>query len=328
MLEPIVLLGASVSSPRRRPPASSGPTPAASRRQPPGQLPSRQWVVSAREATRLGTFLGERLHPASGKQIKKALEANACRVNGRVERFPSRELRAGDQVEFRWPGNVAQQAQILYSDADLLVLDKPAGWVCDPSLPKRLEAQWGPLWLVHRLDKETSGALLLARSPEIRRQLEQLFADSRIHKVYWAAVDGCPTSTSGVQQQPLIRKEILHGQQRWGAAHAGEGLPAETRWSLLRAGEQCALLRCEPITGRTHQIRVHLALMGHPILGDRHYAARFRTALAPERVLLHARSLHFPHPRTGLPVDVEASLPEEMTRALEALGLTALDERS
>lgn len=303
MLDPFALSGAVVSPSHR--------------------IPSHDWLVSSREATRLGSFLAERLHPASGKQIKRALEANGCCVNGKVERFPSRQLREGDRVEFRWPGEVSQQARVLYSDPDLMILDKPAGWVCDSTLPKRLEAQWGPLWLVHRLDKETSGALLLARCPQIRSQLERLFVESRIQKLYWAVVDGTPGSSSGIQQQPLIRKEILNGQQRWGAARPGEGLPAQTLWSLLHPGKTCALLQCQPVTGRTHQIRVHLALMGHPILGDRQYATRFRTTLVPERVLLHAKSLSFPHPRTGQIVQVEAPVPEEMDRALRALGLEA-----
>ncbi len=287
-----------------------------------------RWTVLPREGGRLSSFLLNQFPGASGKSLKKALEANGCRVNGRVERFASRELKTGDVVEFRWPGQVEREASILHEDPAFLVIHKPAGWSCDQTLLQRLMPTWGQLWLVHRLDRDTTGALILARQPETRAAFEKLFEAGAVKKTYWAVVDGIPGSVEGVQDQPLIRKEVVGSQQRWAAAAPGEGLPAETRWRVLAAGRDCALLECQPITGRTHQIRVHLALMGHPILGDRQYAARFRCGYLPERFLLHAQALEFPHPNSGERVAVQATLPSELQRALDHLGLSPEHSKS
>jgi 23S rRNA pseudouridine955/2504/2580 synthase len=292
-----------------------------SSRPPKSSPPTGDWIVRSGEQGRLGSFLEPRLRPASNKKIKQALEANSCLVNERVERFASRLLRVGDRVQFRWPSAPTAEASILFEDEDFLVVNKPPGWVCDDSLLKRLSSTSGTLWLVHRLDRDTSGALLLAKSPSIRKRFEELFREHLVHKLYWAVVDGTPVSSSGEQRQPLIRKESGAGQQRWGPALPGEGLPAQTRWHLVKSGADCALLACEPLTGRTHQIRVHLALMGHPILGDRHYCAHFRCLEVPPRVLLHALELQFPHPRTGLPTSIRAPLPPDFSHQLKRLHL-------
>lgn len=291
-------------------------------------IKSHEWVIAKGDEGRLGSFLERCLEACSNKQIKRALEANGCRVNGRIERFPSRLLKSGDVVAFRWPGAISATSSILFSDRFFLILNKPSGWVCDSSILKRLTPDWGPLWLVHRLDRETTGSLILARTPEVRAQFEKLFVEGLIQKTYWAVVDGAPITEVGVQQQPLIRKEPLAGKQRWGAALPGEGLAAETRWHCLHRGANCALLECSPITGRTHQIRIHLALMGHPILGDHLYASRFRCTPVPERVMLHAVSLSFPHPVTGETIQVKAPIPPEMARLLKEFRLMPTPEES
>lgn len=271
-----------------------------------------KWLV--RSPQKLAPFLRDQL-ASSGKRVRKALESNFCRVNGRVERFGSASLQKGDAVEMAVHWNRVQAAEkptLLYEDEWLEIVNKPIHVTCSPEhFPKRL--------LVHRLDKDTTGVLLLAKSAPVRDRLMELFAQREMVKQYIAVVDGAPRETHGVRESKLARKGTFQGQTIWGSC--GQGQTAITHWKTLASGKQAALLLCEPYTGRTHQIRVHLAEMGHPILVDRQYASSFRCQLFIQRPLLHALSLAFVHPFTGQALSVRAPLPLDICEALRCVAI-------
>ena len=235
---------------------------------------------------RLSHYIQSTLAPhLSLKQIKKAIEENSCKVNGRRERFASYLVRQNDRVEFEQ--RKAQEIEILYEDQDLAVVHKPPFIVC--------EAKKGLLGyrLAHRLDKETSGCLLLAKTAEMEEALAELFRKREVEKEYLAVVKGRPRP-SGVIDKPI------------------GGQSAKTAYRLEKKGKNISLIRCFPETGRTHQIRIHLASIGHPILGETKYG---RSDTVVSRILLHSAKIGFVHPRTHRWLSVEAPLPKEFYEA-------------
>jgi|GEM_PF-130695 len=254
----------------------------------------------------------------SGKMVRRLLEANLCRVNGRVERFGSARLERGDIVELSpaWKSvaspSVFPKFKTLYEDADLILVDKPVGWVCSEENCRRTFG--AHLKLVHRLDKDTTGVLALAKTPKALAGFTELFAKREVEKDYLAIVDGIPKEKEGIRESHLMKKRVFEGQTIWGSGF--KGLHAVTSWKMLSSGNNGSLLLCRPYTGRTHQIRVHLSEIGHPILVDRQYAARFRSALFAARPLLHAFRLFF-----GGAVVAESPLPLDMRNALFSLGM-------
>ncbi len=253
-----------------------------------------KWRVSRR--SRLIDALREKVSSSySARSLKRTLESNGCRVNGRIERFASVQLERGDWVELallETGGREALSYPVLYEDQELLVLNKPAGAVCtDAAFQKALKQR---VYLAHRLDKDTTGVLLFGKNPAVAKELQELFERREMEKEYLAVVDGVPKARSGEIKSRFVKKGNFEGQTIWGSNPAGIGLYAETRWELESSlGGDAALLRCFPQTGRTHQIRVHLAEMGHPILIDRQYASRFRSSIVAARPLLHASRLQF-----------------------------------
>jgi tRNA pseudouridine32 synthase/23S rRNA pseudouridine746 synthase len=212
------------------------------------------------------------------------------------------------------PSASVPHVHALFEDADLLVLHKPAGLLCVPGrgpdkqdcLSARAQQRWPGALIVHRLDQATSGLVLMARHPEAQRRLSQAFAECQVSKYYEAIVHGkmravCdPAATPSGWQ--LIDLPIAADWQRRPLRvidhHAGKR--SQTRWRTIQWDEATDTTRVElaPLTGRTHQLRVHLAAVGHAILGDTLYAAPAKQAMSP-RLLLHARSLAFTHPFTG-----------------------------
>ena len=199
----------------------------------------------------------------------------------------------------------------MHADAEILVLDKPAGLLCVPGrgpdkqdcLSRRAQQQWPEALIVHRLDQATSGLVLMARHIDAQRQLSHAFAERQVHKRYQAVVQGRMQPHPGDaaawqnidlpiaadwERRPLRVVDTVHGK------------PSLTRWRVRdhNAAEGTTHVELEPVTGRTHQLRVHLAAIGHPILGDALYADAATQALAP-RLLLHASHLAFTHPSTG-----------------------------
>jgi len=204
----------------------------------------------------------------------------------------------------------------LYEDADLLVFDKPAGLLCVPGrgddkqdcLSARAQRRWPDALIVHRLDMSTSGLVLMARNPETQRALGDAFATRQVGKRYEAIVGGCLPATKDwtLIDAPLIADWPRRPLQRVDAA----GKPSQTRWRVLRAlpEHNATHLVLEPLTGRSHQLRVHLLSIGHAILGDALYADEAAAARAP-RLMLHATSLQFMHPVTLEPMAFTSPAP-------------------
>lgn len=192
-----------------------------------------------------------------------------------------------------------------HADAHLLVVDKPAGLLAVPGrgadkqdcLARRVQAQWADARVVHRLDQPTSGLMLFARGAEVQRQLGRLFELRQVDKRYIAVVAGCIASESGRIELPIAVDWPNRPLRR---IDAEGGQAALTRWHVLArdAAGDTTRLELDPETGRTHQLRVHLQAIGHPILGDALYAPPAVQARSP-RLLLHASELAFTHPRTG-----------------------------
>jgi len=203
---------------------------------------------------------------------------------------------------------------VLYADPWLLALLKPSGLLSQPglgpeladSLIGRAQERWPEARLVHRLDRDTSGLILLARDATTHRALSAAFAERRVRKTYLAVVQGLPADRGGVINQPLAR--IATRPPRYGVVPLGQGgKPALTRWRVLRRFEGSSLLLLQPRTGRSHQLRVHLADLGHPVLGDPIYGDSLYGDLVPApRLQLHAAGLQLLHPATGMPLHLRS----------------------
>jgi tRNA pseudouridine32 synthase/23S rRNA pseudouridine746 synthase len=208
------------------------------------------------------------------------------------------------------------ELQAIHEDESLLVLDKPAGLLCVPGrgedkqdcLSARATRQWPDALVVHRLDMATSGLVLMARNPRMQRALGDAFAFRRVHKGYDAIVDGLlPLSCDwSLIDAPLAADWPRRPLQKIDVA----GKPSQTRWRVKRQlpERRASHLWLEPLTGRSHQLRVHLLSIGHPILGDMLYGAEDAGRKAP-RLLLHASLLAFVHPADGRPLRFESPLP-------------------
>lgn len=240
-------------------------------------------------------------------------------------------VQPNDQVAFK----------VHHEDDDVLVIEKPARLVTQPGLGHEsdtllngLFAKWGnklqnigrerDFGLLHRLDRETSGLLIVALRARAYDALREAFTTRAIHKYYWAIVAATPEPTSGVIKLPLAEFEGTVGGRRGKSKKLGRvsssGKPAVTAYRVLDANHLGALLECRAVTGRLHQIRVHLEAIGSPILGDGIYAPRALASASP-RLALHAHRLVFPHPITGKALDVSTAMPTDLKAVLKRLGL-------
>lgn len=290
-----------------------------------GKENSFSWKVARKEAgMRLLPFLREKCPEApSAKAIKRAIDGKCCTVNAQTETFSSRILKENDLVSLSDGAFEKKQTfkkiPVLYEDKELLIINKPAGLVCDaPTLKRHFPAFRG---MVHRLDKETTGVLILAKTGEALEKMAALFKERAVRKVYLAIVDKAVLKQEGKIDNYLGKKQSYQGQTIYGAVAAKEGMRALTEWTCLKRGKTASLIRCEPRTGRTHQLRVHMSGMGHPILGDTQYAKRFTCPLRPQRILLHAYRLSFTHPTTSQKIAVQAPIPLDFKHAMRELGL-------
>ena len=219
---------------------------------------------------------------------------------------------------------VSAPYSIAYEDEYLLVVDKASGVVVHPARGHReetLSQLLGPLaaggeperaGIVHRLDRDTSGLLVVARSEEVLRRLQRALAERRIEREYLALVEGRPPSRTGTIEAPIGRDPRIRTRMAVGGAGARA---ARTHFTLERSFARCSLLRVRLETGRTHQIRVHMQAIGHPVCGDPEYGTAGLLGL--ERQFLHAARLAFEHPITGERVEVVSPLPEDLRRALQ-----------
>ncbi|HXQ79822.1 MAG TPA: RluA family pseudouridine synthase [Opitutaceae bacterium] len=276
--------------------------------------------------------------------FQRAFDAGLVTLRGQpIKR--SATVRAGDVLEFSLPEvkpaalrAVDLRLDVFFEDKWLLAVDKPAGMVVHPGAGTREDTLVHALLahcagslsgiggvarpgIVHRLDRETSGAIIVAKTDEVHRDLARQFAARAVVKEYLALVSGVPRLMSGT-----IRKSIGRNlRQRHKMAVVGDGQrgrAAWTDWAIVeRYGDLAALVACTLHTGRTHQIRVHMASLGHPVLGDSAYGwkANLKMKLQPGRVMLHAGRLSLVHPGTGGTLDLRAPLPADFKAQIAAL---------
>jgi 23S rRNA pseudouridine1911/1915/1917 synthase len=284
-------------------------------------------VGSEQAGARLDVFLAAPL--GSRAQAQSLIEAGAVLVDGRAR--PKRHaVTAGERVTVDRPPPVddasasAIEFEIAFEDQYLLVVDKPAGVVVHPARGHRTGTLSQALagrgaggdepWragIVHRLDRDTSGLLVVAKSDPVHRALKQMLAQRRLRREYRALVDGHPEARTGTIDAPIGR----HRRDRLLISIDTETpREARTHFKLERLLPASALLRVTLETGRTHQIRVHMAAIGHPVCGDPQYGTSGEYGL--RRQFLHAARLAFDHPVTGAPLDVRSELPADLTRAL------------
>ncbi|MCK4840642.1 MAG: RluA family pseudouridine synthase [Methylococcales bacterium] len=275
------------------------------------------------KATGLLAFLNTQLKGWSRNKIKQRLKTGCVFVNRRSITQHDHELKAGDDVEVRAAGKNTQVGssplEILYSDSDLIAINKPAGLLSVASADEKkhhalaiLRNQLSrpkrtvKLWPVHRLDRDTSGVLLFATSREMREEVNAGWAGAE--KTYLAIVEGCPNPGKGSIDQPLrMDPEIYH-------MHVGPHLEAKeavTHFDTLRSVKDRALLEVQLETGRQHQIRAHLAWLGHPVVGDPRYGTD------GPRMGLHALRLSITRPKTGERLTFEAPIPDEFLDLLQ-----------
>ena len=300
-------------------------------------------VVASPDEGRLDRFLSFRFPDWSRTALQRLINDRRITVDGHPA-SPNHKLKAGQKVEVRWPEEVKRSPAklgelpfpILYEDDDLFALDKPAGLVVHPSaghhtghtLVELVEAKLSPgPWpdaarpgLVHRLDRDTSGVIVMAKTPEAHRKLSLQFARRQTKKTYVALAKGRIQADEGVIESHLGRHP---GKRQRFAVSGDQGRWSSTRFKVLQRSPGATLVELTPLTGRTHQIRVHLASYGHPILGDHVYGVADKEMPFITRHLLHARALQIRHPRTGADLRFEAPLPADFQQALKLLGFRA-----
>lgn len=287
----------------------------------------------APEESRLDV-LAARAGGTSRSQAARWIEQGLCRVNGQVRVKPAFKVGAGETVELTVPeaaeATVEKEdipLEVLYEDGDLAVVVKPCGMVVHPAagnehgtlvnaLLYRMEGLSGiggvkRPGIVHRLDKDTSGLLLVAKNDEAHRGLSDQLRGRRMEKHYLAVVDGRMREPSGRVEKAIARS--TKDRKRMAVDPAGR--EAMTEWTLLENLKDAALLDVHILTGRTHQIRVHMQSLHHPVAGDPIYGQK--NGVRAPRLMLHAYTLSFTHPRTGERMTFCAPPPEAFTAAVQ-----------
>jgi 23S rRNA pseudouridine1911/1915/1917 synthase len=295
-------------------------------------------------AERLDKFLADRYPAVSRATLQRLIEDGHIRVNGRRTK-PTHHPRAGEEVSVHWPPPRSSEVRaqeipldILHEDEHLLVLNKRPGMVVHPSAGHedrtlvnallhhcrgRLSGIAGVArpGIVHRLDEDTSGCLVVAKTDAAHLALSKQFAARTLRKVYHAIVCGVMVNDTGSIRAPIGR----HPSRRKLMTVLDTGREAWTTFRVRERLRGATHVEIHLHTGRTHQIRVHFQYIGHPVAGDRVYGAkpdarlRELTGYAAPRQLLHAQTLAFTHPATGVELEFEAPLPEDFRAALQAL---------
>lgn len=304
-------------------------------------------VPATARPQRLDHFLAAQLPDLSRSRIQELLRSGQAKVAGEVERRPGLRLRGGERIELtlieRPPLAAAPEAlplRVLYEDDDLVAVDKPAGMTVHPGAGARggtlvnallgrygrLSSVGGPLrpGIVHRLDKPTSGVLLVAKNDAAHARLAEQFRRRQVEKRYLALVHGRLPRLHDTIRLPVARDRVRRTRM---TTRRRQGRAALTEYRVLGSAGGFTLAEALLHTGRTHQIRVHFAALGHPVVGDTLYGAprqlRWGNATRPtlNRIFLHAARVRFEHPRTGKLLEVRAALPAELEDLLRELGL-------
>ena len=272
--------------------------------------------------------------------FQRALEAGLVKADGKVL-SQAIEVNSGQMLEFSFPETTVSELKavdiplnVIFEDKHLIVLNKASGMVVHPgvgtgedtmvhALLAHCEGELSGIGgverpgIVHRLDKETTGLLVVAKNDAAHRALSDQFASRTLKKEYVTLVHGVPKEESGTIDSAISRHPVHRHRMTVGEG----GRPSKTDWEIIqRYDGKAAYLRCLIHTGRTHQIRVHLKSIGHPVLGDSTYGWKPNPALpVPPRVMLHAEHLVFSHPVSGKVLDLHAPLPKDFKQMLAAL---------
>ncbi len=302
-------------------------------------------VQKPQDGRRVDSYLASRLHRYSRSQVQRLIADGRVFLRGKPAK-PSGRVAEGETVLIRYPRHPELPCPhiaftILHEDDFLLVIDKPAQILCHPTdkihnntVTSVLKNQFQGLHLhlAHRLDRETSGVLLLSKDPKTARILTSHFTLHRVKKEYLALASGRISWKHKTVDAP-IGKEDGEIKVRQSVGHGAEAI---TEFERLSSSASVSLVRARPRTGRLHQIRAHLAHLGHPVLGDKLYMGAgelymkaVRKTLSEQdleklgapRQMLHAQTLTLPHPATGRELRVQAPLPEDFKRIMKAQGL-------
>ena len=304
------------------------------------QLPSEdstpiELLVSANEAKlRLDQFMAKRLPEFSRSRLQQLIRDGFVRLNDSTSR-PRQIVRGGDKIELTEPPLEKIEMlpeviplEILFEDDDLIVINKPPGLVVHPGAGHREHTLVNALLnhcatlsgiggkerpgIVHRLDKETSGCLVVAKNDPTHRDLSKQFAARTVEKIYLALVAGKLRKPAGAIEGKIGRHPVHRKQM---SATTLRGRVAKTEYRVVRSSDRATLIECRLHSGRTHQIRVHLHHLGHAVLGDKIYAPRLTKDFP--RQMLHAWKLGFRHPRTQEWKSFEAPVPDDFAAAIK-----------
>jgi len=304
-------------------------------------------VTAADDGARVDRVVTRWLAGVSRARVQQCIRTGSLLVNGRPTKA-SQLLRTGDQIRLELPEAEPPDVQpeeiplqILYQDDQLVIIDKPAGLVVHPgagirqgTLANALVHHFGRLpgteelrpGIVHRLDRDTSGVMLVTLTAESKSRLAEMFRRRELHKEYQTLVYGAMNEPRGMIEKPVGRHPVHRLKM---TTRAPRSRPCKTEWSVIRQFPAFSHLRVILHTGRTHQIRVHLASLGRPVVGDVLYGGRRHVQVNDRRIrqaieglgrfFLHACRLRFVHPFRGEVVDVSAPLPPPLTEFLELL---------
>jgi 23S rRNA pseudouridine1911/1915/1917 synthase len=302
---------------------------------------------------RLDRFLAARWPTHSRAAYQRLIRGGRVLVNGEPVTKPSTEIRLGDHLLVtlykRRPLGIVPEPipiEVIFEDEDVIAVNKAPGIIVHPARgnphgtlvnavayhAEHLSKVGGP-WrpgVVHRLDRDTSGVILFAKNDDAHLRLARQWERRTVRKQYVALVEGVPELDADVIEQPLGKDR--HIRQRYAVCRDGSGKEAASHYEVAEAFDGFAVVHVWPKTGRTHQIRIHLAHIGHRVVADRQYGSRDRLTLEGvsrggadedtvllDRQALHAAALGLRHPRTGEPMMIEAPLPEDMARTVAAL---------
>lgn len=295
-------------------------------------------VEAGQSGDRLDQFLPTLIDDLSRSLVRKVIDIGGVHVNGQRTRTCSQYLSAGDQVELYLdplaldPYRISSH-DVVFQDRYLIVLNKPAmvetqptharykgtlyealqHYLKDPYRPRQKPA----IGMIQRLDRTTSGLIVFSIHPDAHKKMTQMFLDGSVEKTYLALVAGQPEPVSGEIRSLLARS------RRGNRVHSvtAGGKPAITRYHLDTALKDHSLIQIQILTGRSHQIRAHMAELGCPLIGDQRYGGPTSIdALEFPRAMLHSQQLGFCHPVTGQPLDFSLPIPEDMKEAIDFLG--------